>query len=53
MNPLMRDAMAIAGVLCLAIGAWLVHPALAFLLIGAALIGLWVSLVPDVEEAPQ
>lgn len=47
MTPLMRDVMAIAGAICIVLAGWLIHPAIAFLLIGGGLLYVWNAVVPD------
>lgn len=51
MTPWQRDLVAILGVAFLALAAYLIHPALALGLIGAALLTVWYFSVPEKEEA--
>lgn len=47
MSPLMRDVMALAGATCIVLAGWLIHPAIAFLLVGGGLLYVWNAVVPD------
>jgi Flp pilus assembly protein TadB len=51
MTPWQRDLIAVLGVAFLAVAAYLVHPALALGLIGAALLLVWYLSVPEKDEA--
>jgi hypothetical protein len=51
MSPWARDLLAVAGVAFLVAAAYLIHPALALGLIGAALLLVWLYLVPEKDEA--
>lgn len=33
----MRDALAVAGLVCVAVGCWLLHPAASFIVVGSVL----------------
>jgi uncharacterized membrane protein len=51
MNPWLRDVIAVLGVAFLVASAYLVHPALALALIGAAFLLVWLYSVPEKDEA--
>jgi hypothetical protein len=51
MTAWLRDVIAVLGVAFLAWAAYLVHPALALGLIGAALLTVWYLSVPGKDEA--
>lgn len=48
-----RDAMALAGVSSIVLGVWFVHPAPAFVLMGAGLLWLWDKTVPEEGAEPS
>lgn len=50
MTPWQRDLIAVAGVLSIAFGMFLLHPALAFIVIGGALLKAWYHLVPPKKD---
>lgn len=51
MTAWQRDLIAVLGVAFLALAAYLIHPALALGIIGAALLLVWYYSVPEKEEA--
>ena len=34
----MRDALAVVGLVCVAVGCWLLHPAASFIVVGSVLV---------------